>query len=436
MSLENLTDGELLEAVRAGDSSAYGLLFERHKAAALRVARRNTPDRYLAEDAVNEAFASVLATIKRGSGPVDVFGPYLISSVARAVYRMNGRSMKETPVMETEVLDEIVPDPTGTIADFDNVAAREAFKALPDRWREVLWYLEIEEMQPREVGPLLGLSPNATVALHRRAKKGLRLGYLQQHLQDTGPAECRKMAADIPAYVLGRLRASRAEALEEHLETCSNCRSVLLQIRDVGNLRIAILPLLALTPIGQIYSNGNASILEPPSDSTSISSGSGAIGKVIVAATAGVVAVVIGLVLFLPRQDGSTGAQVEAPASNQFQNTAKPEYRLSILNNVDNTITATLSAKLPVNNYDHPISLVTSGVLKSVSPASGSSWKCAITANNAATCSSEQPGADESTFDVVVGTVACDESPSQISVMSADAPSREEWTAKLPCVAS
>lgn len=151
--MNDLTDGELLEAVRAGNKHAYGVLFSRHRNAALRVASRQTPDRYLAEDAVNEAFAAVLAAIHGGSGPVGVFGPYLFSSVSRAVYRMNHRSMRETPVVDTDIPDVVIPETNPVTGEFDSAAAREAFKGLPARWREVLWYLEIEEMQPATRAP-------------------------------------------------------------------------------------------------------------------------------------------------------------------------------------------------------------------------------------------------------------------------------------------
>jgi DNA-directed RNA polymerase specialized sigma24 family protein len=58
----------------------------------------------------------------------------------------------------------------------------EAFEALPPRWKKVLWHLDIRGLPPWEAAPLLGLSSNTTVALHRRAKKGLRLSYRRHEL--------------------------------------------------------------------------------------------------------------------------------------------------------------------------------------------------------------------------------------------------------------
>ncbi|WFR84294.1 sigma-70 family RNA polymerase sigma factor [Arthrobacter sp. Y-9] len=282
------TDGELLEQVRAGELDAYGELFRRHHASALRVARRLTPDYTLAEDAVNDAFTTVLTAIQAGKGPVDVFGPYLISSVSRSMYRMNRKAMREVPVMDTEVLDSEVADANRVVAEFDDAAARNAFRQLADRWREVIWYLDVEGMPPREAAPLLGLSPNATVALHRRAKEALRLGYLYEHVTAQGPEQCRVFIRDIPPYVRGSLRKSRAELLEEHLRTCKTCPSILMQVQEVGPFQRMILPALALLPLAQIYPGQGHNNLGSPTHSRTVST-----------LAAGATALAIGVALLL-----------------------------------------------------------------------------------------------------------------------------------------
>jgi RNA polymerase sigma factor (sigma-70 family) len=229
--MDSLTDGELLDAFREGQQDAYGVLFNRYKDTALQVARRQTPDPHLAEDAVNEAFAAILAAIQNGSGPVGFFGPYLFSSVARRAYRMNRRSMREIPVAGHQQTHA----PNFTVADFDTAAVRRAYRSLPQRWQQVLWHLDINAMYPREAAPMLGLSPNAVVALHRRAKDGLRLAFLKQQV-NTNNTECQHMAVHIPAYALGTLRKSLRTTLEAHFDACRACAWVNQQIQDVGGM--------------------------------------------------------------------------------------------------------------------------------------------------------------------------------------------------------
>src|ERR1700716_4064310 len=74
------TDAELIAMVRAGDRRAFGPLYERHRAAALRVARLYARDAAAADDLAAEAFTRVLAAIGRGKGPDEAFRAYLYTT--------------------------------------------------------------------------------------------------------------------------------------------------------------------------------------------------------------------------------------------------------------------------------------------------------------------------------------------------------------------
>src|SRR5687767_6548434 len=75
-------DGELIAAVRSGDTDAYGELFARHVDAGRRLARSLT-DPVAADDLVSEAFTKVLVVLQRGAGPDLAFRPYLLTAVRR-----------------------------------------------------------------------------------------------------------------------------------------------------------------------------------------------------------------------------------------------------------------------------------------------------------------------------------------------------------------
>jgi RNA polymerase sigma-70 factor (ECF subfamily) len=66
VSLESEDDRELLRRIAAGDRAAFGGLFDRHAAAALRYALRMVRDRAAAEDAVNGAFARLIESAAGG----------------------------------------------------------------------------------------------------------------------------------------------------------------------------------------------------------------------------------------------------------------------------------------------------------------------------------------------------------------------------------
>lgn len=435
--LENLTDGELLEAVRAGDKHAYGILFSRHKDAALRVARRQTPDRHLAEDAVNEAFAAVLSAIHGGSGPVGVFGPYLFSSVTRTVYRMNRRSMREIPVLDTAFPETAVPESDTVLREFGDAAAREAFKLLPARWREVLWYLEIEEMQPRDAGPLLGLSPNATVALHRRAKEGLRLAYLQQHVAVNGPASCRDMASYIPAHVLGTLRESRKAALEKHLKDCGKCGPLLLQIKDAAALRAAILPVLAILPLSEIYPSGQQQPTDPGAKKTRNRD------TVLTVFTAAMIitALVLGCVSFLAPNSAEQGevqrnSQGIPPSDTASSPPAGLAAQFDVLSHSANQAIARVKVQLPNGPASTARVALDPGsghTIRSITPDPANGWTCAITAGRTAECRTSAVTPSQLSLTVEMDRPPCPaDTPFSLSVFLNDVESlRESW--KSPC---
>src|SRR5204862_514218 len=83
------------------------------------------------------------------------------------------------------------------------------------------------ERQPAaEVGPLLGLAPNAVAALAYRAREGLRQAYLQAHLQLPPPDACRETITKLGAYVRDGLSARDRRKVDEHLKQCERCTAV------------------------------------------------------------------------------------------------------------------------------------------------------------------------------------------------------------------
>jgi DNA-directed RNA polymerase specialized sigma24 family protein len=58
--------------------------------------------------------------------------------------------------------------------------ADDAFATLPERWRIVLWHLDVMNEPSTQVAPLLGMTPGGVETLAHRAREGLRKAYLQR----------------------------------------------------------------------------------------------------------------------------------------------------------------------------------------------------------------------------------------------------------------
>jgi len=76
------SDPELISQVRAGDIDAYGLLYDRHRDAAIRLARQLASGTE-ADDLVSESFAKLLQIIQGGGSPDVSFRAYLLTCVRR-----------------------------------------------------------------------------------------------------------------------------------------------------------------------------------------------------------------------------------------------------------------------------------------------------------------------------------------------------------------
>lgn len=248
------SDDDLVAATRAGDNRAYGVLWDRHSPAALRAARSITSS-IDAEDLVSEAFAKTFSAIRNGGGPTDAFRPYLFAAVRSAAATWGGKQKDVT----LEYIDELAVDDSEETLDLlsDKTLLSEAFKELPERWRTLLWYLEVEGMRPREIAPLMGLSPNAVSVLATRAREGFKVAWLNAHIKEPGrEAECRWTCERIVAHGRKRhiSRSDRAR-FDAHLELCRRCAMASAEVAQASSkLRAVLLPMILGSPAAAAYS--------------------------------------------------------------------------------------------------------------------------------------------------------------------------------------
>jgi RNA polymerase sigma factor (sigma-70 family) len=180
------SDAELIEAVRDGRTEAFGVLYERHVAAAYNLARQLARSRADSDDLVSEAFTRVLATLRAGRGPDSAFRAYLLTALRHVAYDKTRRDRKvelteDVTTMSGVRVDKISePFRDALLAEHESGMACSAFSQLPPRWQTVLWQTEIEGRSPAEAAPLLGLTANGLSALALRARRGLCEAYLSR----------------------------------------------------------------------------------------------------------------------------------------------------------------------------------------------------------------------------------------------------------------
>jgi RNA polymerase sigma factor (sigma-70 family) len=235
--LEDLSDESLLGLVKGGSADAYAVLFDRYRHPAHRLAAyySNSVD---AKDIAAETFAQVYDLLRRGKGPLTSFRAYLFTSIRHEAGRRAKMRKRITPTDVIDTVDKPVLFGDGAIDRFERELVRDAFASLPTRWQTVLWHLDVEGRKPREVAPLMGLKPNGISALAYRARDGLRKAYLEQHISKRDrslPVACRSVRRDLVDVVRGSATKRDAAAADIHLESCTSCTGVHLELSELNS---------------------------------------------------------------------------------------------------------------------------------------------------------------------------------------------------------
>lgn len=173
-------DLDLVERVREGDATAFGVIFERHRSAVRAVAARHCDTRADADDVTVTCFVRTFCSIRRGHGPTTSLRSYLIATTVRvAGDRQRGRRFREVP-LEEAAEPAGTTDPGFDLGFFDSAdgALALAFGQLPPRWQHVLWETYVVGRPAREIAMSMGLRANTAAAIVYRARIGLREAYL------------------------------------------------------------------------------------------------------------------------------------------------------------------------------------------------------------------------------------------------------------------
>ncbi len=224
------TDRDLIARLRAGDTTAYEALWTTHVGAALRLARRYSPQH--AEDLVSEAFIAAYEQIAvAGKGPDSAFRAYLFTIIRNAA----AKKARVDAILDVDAeVDSVNTEDGMTLVARAEDAAHllSTFKSLPERWQRALWLGEVERAPRADIARALNIRPNAVSALTRRAREGLRREWLTRlvpvSLRDD-PAHAARYLVDYVAHA--PLEVARP-AIAAHLATCASCRDV---HRDLEN---------------------------------------------------------------------------------------------------------------------------------------------------------------------------------------------------------
>jgi RNA polymerase sigma-70 factor (ECF subfamily) len=161
-----MTDGELVEQVRAGDSAAFGELVERHRGAVYRAAFAALGNDADAEDVAQEALVLSYKRIDQFRGDASV-RTWMVSIAWRLALSRRRRvwwKVNRTLALETELhsLRDVTPSPEARMqsAQFIKMVQQE-IRRLPPKLRDALLLTAADDLTQDEIAAALGI-PAAT----------------------------------------------------------------------------------------------------------------------------------------------------------------------------------------------------------------------------------------------------------------------------------
>jgi RNA polymerase sigma-70 factor (ECF subfamily) len=173
-----MSDGEIIDRVRAGQTGAFADLVRRHQDRVYGMALRATGKPEDAEDLAQEVFLSVFRGLESFKGDAK-FTTWLYriawNRCADWLRRNRKPGRRTTQLEEADDLADGRSDPAAEVlGEDDRLRMRRALDGLDDRYRSVVELSCIQGLSYAEVGTALGLPVKTVETRLYRARKLLR----------------------------------------------------------------------------------------------------------------------------------------------------------------------------------------------------------------------------------------------------------------------
>lgn len=260
-------DAQLVERVRAGDSAAFGELYDTWFERVFNVALRVVHDTELATDVTQDAFLSAWRGISTLTDSASFGGWILRISRNTALNKLKkearsysvddeGLSMIERRTAESTSDLGIhhraahLADPAMVAGDSQLVnLVREVADSLGERDAEVLDLTLRYQLTPAEVGQVLDINRNAANQLCHRVRERFATAFGARMLFEGGKPRCAVLRAELEEAEVSGFGKDAVRIAERHTTTCTGCADDRRTRLEPSTLFAAVplVPVLALT---------------------------------------------------------------------------------------------------------------------------------------------------------------------------------------------
>jgi RNA polymerase sigma-70 factor (ECF subfamily) len=169
------SDEELVRMAKKGSLEAFAILYERYLSSVYKRVICLVPEADV-EDVTQEVFISLMKSLAsfRGDAKLSTWLRTLTDRRIADYHRRRSRAAAEQPTDFSDTGAQIPAVKAPSVTVDDRVMLREAIRALPEHYREVILLRFAEGLMFEEIARVRGQSLEATKSLFRRAIAALR----------------------------------------------------------------------------------------------------------------------------------------------------------------------------------------------------------------------------------------------------------------------
>jgi DNA-directed RNA polymerase specialized sigma24 family protein len=249
-------DAELISATVSGDEASFAVLYERHLAAARKLAGFLCGDPAEVERIIMDAFTRMRNALRDGGGPRAAVRPYLFTTVRWSASALLAGAAGG-PAALVPGQESLFACPAE--ADLVTSPVYRSFMGLPEQLRAALWHAAIEPGDPAQTRAILGRDDAGVAELTGQARAGLCKTLLAWYVSSTALPQCASARAALGAGADGALTGLREPAVQQHLRGCPDCRTAADDLASTDQLlRRAVAPVFLGAPAGEYLSAAKA----------------------------------------------------------------------------------------------------------------------------------------------------------------------------------
>jgi len=191
-ALDNLSDSELLQAMRSGDEKAFSLLYRRRQPAIYRFALQMCGSTALAEDVTQEVFMVLIRDKHAFDAQRGSLSSFLFGVARNQLLRRLQRERFYAPMEPSEEDAETNDGPVEKFSRSETIkSVRRAILSLPERYREVVVLCDLEEMSYVETAEILGCAIGTVRSRLHRGRSLLIEKLRPASVSDADPSEVK-----------------------------------------------------------------------------------------------------------------------------------------------------------------------------------------------------------------------------------------------------